>query len=133
MSKKKLINPPSPRSGKAPFAQGVQVGETLYVSGQIAQDPNGQIVGVGDMVAQAHQVFTNIEGILIEAGSSLVDLVKITCYVSDMRHYADYSKVRSEIFPDADIASATVISPGFVNPDALIEIEAIAVIGSGNK
>ena len=132
MPQKKLINPPSPRAGKAPFAQGVQVGETLYISGQIAQDAHGQIVGVGDMVAQARQVFANIEGVLTEAGSSVADVVKITCYVSDMRHYADYSKVRSEIFPDADIASATVISPGFVNPDALIEIEAIAVLGCGH-
>jgi len=131
MPQKKLINPPSPRAGKAPFAQGVQVGETLYVSGQIAQDADGQIVGVSDMVAQARQVFANIDAVLKEAGSSLKDVVKITCYVSDMRYYADYSKVRAELFPDADIASATVISPGFVNPDALIEIETIAVVGSG--
>ena len=131
MPQKKLINPPSPRAGTPPFAQGVQVGETLYVSGQIAQDIDGKIVGVGDMVAQAHQVFSNIERVLKEAGSSFGDVVKITCYVSDMRHYADYSKVRAKVFPDADIASATVISPGFVNPDALIEIETIAVVGSG--
>ncbi|PPR58534.1 MAG: 2-iminobutanoate/2-iminopropanoate deaminase [Alphaproteobacteria bacterium MarineAlpha4_Bin2] len=131
MSQKKLINPPSTRTSKAPFAQGVQVGETLYVSGQIAQDADGKIVGVGDMVAQARQVFTNIEVVLTEAGCSFKDVVKITCYVSDMRHYAGYSKVRAEVFPDADIASATVISPGFVNPDALIEIETIAVTGSG--
>ncbi len=109
----------------------MQVGETLYVSGQIAQDADGQIVGVGDMVAQARQVFANIDAVLKEAGSSFKDVVKITCYVSDMRYYADYSKVRAELFPDADIASATVISPGFVNPDALIEIETIAVVGSG--
>jgi 2-iminobutanoate/2-iminopropanoate deaminase len=131
MPKKKLINPPSPRAGKAPFAQGVQVGETLYVSGQIAQDADGQIVGVGDMNAQARQVFANIEAVLKEAGSSFRDVVKITCYVSDMRHYTAYGKVRSELFPNADISSATVISPGFVNPDALIEIETIAVVGCG--
>ena len=106
MPQKKLINPPSPRAGKAPFAQGVQVGETLYVSGQIAQGADGKIVGVGDMLAQARQVFANIEGVLTEVGSSFKDVVKITCYVSDMRHYEDYSKVRAEIFPDADIASA---------------------------
>ncbi len=132
MPQKKLINPPSPRADKAPFAQGVQVGETLYVSGQIAQGADGKIVGVGDMLAQARQVFANIEGVLTEVGSSFKDVVRITCYVSDMRHYEDYSKVRAEIFPDADIASATVISPGFVNPDALIEIETIAVVGSGS-
>ena len=131
MHQKKLINPRSPRVGKAPFAQGVQIGETLYVSGQIAQDANGQIVGVGDMDAQARQVFANIEAVLKEAGSSFGDVVKITCYVSDMRHYGEYGKVRAELFPNADIASATVISPGFVNPDALIEIETIAVVGCG--
>jgi 2-iminobutanoate/2-iminopropanoate deaminase len=131
MPKKKLINPPSPRAGKAPFSQGVQVGETLYVSGQIAQDADGQIVGVGDMDAQARQVFANIEAVLKEAGSSFCDVVKITCYVSNMRHYTAYGKVRSELFPNADISSATVISPGFVNPDALIEIETIAVVGCG--
>ena len=43
MPQKKLINPPSPRAGKTPFAQGVQVGETLYVSGQIAQDKTARL------------------------------------------------------------------------------------------
>ena len=131
MPQKNLINPPLERSTKAPFAQGVQVGEMLYISGQIAQDPKGNLVGTGDMVAQARQVFANIESVLTEAGSSLKDVVKITCYVSDMRYYGDYSRVRAEIFPAADIASATVISPGFVHPDALIEIETIAVLGCG--
>ena len=132
MPKKKLINPPPSSDRKAPFAQGVQVGETLYISGQIAQNAHGQIVGVGDMDVQARQVFTNIEAVLREAGSSFRDVVKITCYISDMRHYRAYSKVRSELFPNSDIASATVISPGFVNPDALIEIETIAVVNCGS-
>ena len=132
MYQKKIVNPESSRTSKAPFAQGVQVGETLYISGQIAQDANGKIVGIGDMLAQARQVFSNIESVLTEAGSSFRDVVKITCYLSDMRYYEDYSKVRAEIFPDADIASATVVSPGFVDPDALIEIEAIAVLESNN-
>ena len=128
MPEKLLINPPSSHQNKPPFSQGVLVEGTLYISGQIAQNQDGRIVDVGDMAAQARQVFSNIERVLVEAGSSFEDVVKITCYISDMRYYADYSKVRSEIFPNADIASATVVSPGFVDPDAIIEIEAIAVL-----
>ena len=94
----------------------------------MARNQDGRIVDIGDMAAQARQVFSNIERVLSEVGSSFGDVVKITCYISDMRYYADYSKVRSEIFPNADIASATVVSPGFVDPDAIIEIESIAVL-----
>ena len=128
MPEKLLINPPSSHQNKPTISPGVLVEGTLYISGQIAQNQDGRIVDVGDMAAQARQVFSNIERVLVEAGSSFEDVVKITCYISDMRYYADYSKVRSEIFPNANIASATVVSPGFVDPDAIIEIETIAVL-----
>ena len=132
MPKKKLINPPSPRAGKAPFSQGVQVGETLYVSGQIAQDADGQIVGVGDMDAQARQVFANIEAVLAEAGATLEDVVKITTYITDMSAYAAFSEVRAEMFPNAGMASATVAGAVLVSDDFMVEVEAIAVKGSGD-
>mgnify|MGYP001028576805 CR=1 FL=1 len=128
MPEKLLINPPSSHQNKPTISPGVLVEGTLYISGQIARNQDGRIVDVGDMAAQARQVFSNIERVLSEVGSSFEDVVKITCYISDMRYYADYSKVRSEIFPNADIASATVVSPGFVDPDAIIEIETIAVL-----
>ena len=131
MTAKKLINPPSPRAGQAAFAQAVQVGETIYVSGQVAQDADGNVVGIDDMAAQSRQVFKNIADVLTHAGSSMRDVVKITCYVSDMSRYGEYDAVRREVFPDAAIASATVIRPGFVKEGCLIEIETIAVTGSG--
>ena len=128
MPKKVLINPASSHQNKPTISTGVLVEGTLYISGQIARNKDGRIVDIGDMAAQARQAFSNIERVLGEVEASFEDVVKITCYISDMRYYADYSKVRSEIFPNADIASATVVSPGFVDPDALIEIEAIAVL-----
>jgi len=131
MPAKKLLNPDWPRSSSADFAQGIQVGETIYVSGQVAQAPDGNLVGEGDMAAQARQVFANIEAVLALGGASLHDIVRITTYVTDMSQYAGYASVRKALFPAADIASATVASPMLVRDGFLIEIEATAVVGAG--
>ncbi len=131
MTKKVALNPDWPRAANAGFAMGMQVGDTVYVSGQVALDGDGNIVGVGDMSAQARQVFDNIEAVLAEAGATMADIVKITTYVTDMARYAEYNAVRAAVFPDARIASATVTSPRLVKPEYLVEVEATAVIGSG--
>lgn len=127
---KEILNPDWPRSAKADFAQGIKCGDTIHVSGQVAQAPDGSMVGAGDMEAQARQVFANIEAVLAEGGAGLNDIVRITTYVTDMSQYAGYAKVRKELFPAADIASATVASPELVRPGFLIEIEATAVLGA---
>lgn len=107
------------------------VGETIYVAGQAALDANGKVVGVGDMKAQTRQTFANIATVLKEAGATLDDVVKITTYITDMSRYAEYSAVRKETFINHLPASATVASPALVFSELLIEIEAIAVKGSG--
>lgn len=131
MPRKVVLDPGWPRARKAGFAMGTQVGDTIYVAGQVAQDPDGALVGKGDMKAQARQVFANIEAVLAVAGATMEDVVKITTYVTDMSKYADYSAVRAEVFPKADIASATVASPTLVRDGFLVEVETIAVVGAG--
>lgn len=131
MTKKKVLNPDWPRAKTAGFAQAVQVGDTIYVAGQVAQDPDGGLVGEDDMTRQAEQIFANIETILSLANAGLNDIVKITTYVTSMERYGDYAKVRARFFPTAELASATVASPELVRPGFLIEIEAIALVGAG--
>ncbi len=133
MPGKFILDPGWPRAKAAGFAMGTQVGDTIYVAGQIAQDPDGKLVGAGDMKAQARQVFANIEAVLAVAGATMKDVVKITTYVTDMSKYADYSAVRAEVFPRADIASATVAAPSLVRDGYLVEVETIAVIGAGGN
>lgn len=132
MTTKTILNPTWPRAAKSGFAMGMQVGDTIYVSGQVSLDPDGNVVGVGDMTAQARQVFGNIEAVLAEAGATMDDIVKITTYVTDMERYAEYNAVRAEVFPDARIASATVTSPRLVKPEYLVEVEATAVVDSSS-
>lgn len=131
MSRKIILDPGWPRARTAGFAMATRIGDTVYVAGQVAQDPDGKLVGAGDMAAQARQVFANIEAVLAVAGATMKDVVKITTYVTDMTKYADYSAVRAEVFPDAAVASATVAAPTLVREGFLIEVESIAVIGAG--
>jgi enamine deaminase RidA (YjgF/YER057c/UK114 family) len=131
MAKKIVLNPGWPRAKNPGFAQATQVGDTIYVAGQVAQDPDGNLVGPNDMAAQSRQVFANIEAILAVAGATMSDVTKITAYVTDMSRYGEYSAVRAEVFPKAQMASATVASPTLVRSDFLVEVEAIAVVGCG--
>ena len=131
MMKKILLDPHAPRAKKPPFAMGVQIGDTVYVSGHVSQDENGNVVGEGDMTAQARQVFANIEAVLAESNAAMEDVVKITTYITDMSHYAEFNAVRAEVFPNAGMASATVAGVELVLPEYLVEVETIAVIGSG--
>ncbi|MDE0812855.1 MAG: RidA family protein [Alphaproteobacteria bacterium] len=132
MTKKILLDPLAPRAKPVPFSMGVKVGDTIYVSGHVAQDANGKVVGKGDMAAQTRQVFANIEAVLAEAGATLEDVVKITTYITDMSAYAAFSAVRAEMFPNAGMASATVAGAVLVSDDFMVEVEAIAVKGSGD-
>ncbi|MDE0795889.1 MAG: RidA family protein [Alphaproteobacteria bacterium] len=131
MMKKILLDPHAPRAKKPPFAMGVQIGDTVYVSGHVSQDENGNVVGEGDMTAQTRQVFANIEAVLAESNATMEDVVKITTYITDMSHYAEFNAVRAEVFPNAGMASATVAGVELVLPEYLVEVETIAVIGSG--
>lgn len=120
-------------SRQAAFAQGVDVDGLVFVSGMVGLDDEGALVGAdGDMRAQALQTFRNIEKVLAEADMSLNDIVKINCYVTDGSKYHDYAAVRAELFTGNLPASATVIVAGLVVPGALLEIDAVAIKGSGN-
>ena len=112
------------------FAPGVAVeGKRLiFVSGNVAVDASGQLVGKGDVGAQTRQIFRNIEAVLAEAGATLRDVVKITTFIVPMDRYAEFAAVRAEVFGGKYPASSTVGVSSLVSPDYLIEIEAIAVV-----
>ena len=115
--------------GKTPnpaFPPGVQVGEFLFVSGHASTDASGNLVGLGDCEVQTRQVMSNIRTVLEAAGGSMADVIKITCFLTDVADYAAYGKVRIETFPNAPPASSTVIVAGLVRPEFLVEVEAVA-------
>jgi enamine deaminase RidA (YjgF/YER057c/UK114 family) len=107
----------------------VPVGRLIFISGTVALDETGNVIGKGDMEAQARAVFRQIEKLLQEDGATLGDLVKITAFVTDMSQYVKFASVRKEVFGAGPYpASATVGVSGLVKDGLLVEVEAIAVI-----
>ena len=124
---RRTIDPGWAWDDRLPLSQAKQVGNTIYVSGQIAYNAEGKLVGEGDMKAQTRQVFENISDILESAGGSLRDVVKINTYITDGSKFMDMLAVRSEIFGDDPPASTAVVVAGLAFPELLIEVEAIAI------
>ena len=93
------------------YSAGIAVasGRTVFISGTVALDDGGQVIAPGDMEAQSREVFRKIGGLLKEVGATFDNVVKISTFVTDMSRYADFAKVRGEVFGDGPYpASATV-------------------------
>jgi 2-iminobutanoate/2-iminopropanoate deaminase len=103
-------------------------GQLLYISGQVARDTDGNVVGKGDMHIQARQVFQNLRQVLQAAGGDFKDLMKITTYITNIEDFPALTEVRSEVFQGELPASTLIVVKGLFNPDFLIEIEGIAAI-----
>ena len=110
------------------LSPGIQVGDTLYVSGQIAVDASGKLVGEGDCEAQTRQVMANIRAVVEAAGGTMANVVKTTGFLTDSADYPAYNKVRMETFPEKPPASSTVIVSALVRPELLVEVEAVVYL-----
>lgn len=111
------------------YSQVVKAGNTIYIAGQVAQDERGQLVGPGDFVAQANQVFENLGKALAAAGAGFGDLVKTTIFVTDPRYREALRDVRNTYLGSTPPpASTLVVVAGLALPEYLLEIEAVAVV-----
>ncbi|MFW2367792.1 MAG: RidA family protein [Desulforhopalus sp.] len=103
-------------------------GKVLHISGQVSEDADGEIVGAGDIKAQTRQVLNNIGKILAAVGGHMSDIAKVTVFIKDMSMLDAIHRVRAEFFTPPYPASSLVQVVELVNPEFLIEIEAVAVI-----
>ncbi len=110
------------------FTDAVAAGGLLFVSGIVPVDDAGRLVGDDDVVAQARQVFANMEAVLASAGCSFADVVKVTVFLTDVNDRPSVNPVRQEVFGETRPASTLVEVSALVIPGARIEVEAIAVL-----
>jgi len=113
------------------FAQATMVeakGRLVFISGMLAKGPDGKIVGPGDIEAQTRQVCENLKAAVEAAGGTLDDICRVDVYIRNMEHFPQIHKVRREYFTGTPPASTMVEVTKFTTPDALIEINAIAVL-----
>jgi enamine deaminase RidA (YjgF/YER057c/UK114 family) len=130
--KQERVDPGWAWTKKLNISAGVKVGDTVYLSGTVAFDHNGNVVGTGSVYEQSKQVFSNIEEALESTGASMSDVIKITTFLTDISGYGEFGKARTEAFPKGVPASAAYETSALIKPELLVEVEAIAVIGSGD-
>ncbi len=125
MSEQEIIATDKAPAAIGPYSQAVKSGGFLFLSGQIAINPDNNELIDGDVKAEVKQIFANIEAVLKEAGLRLEDVVKTTIFVADMQKFSEVNEVYSSCFkehrPARSCVEASALPKG-----VSVEIEAIA-------
>jgi len=111
----------------APYSAGMKIGNTVYVSGTIPNDAEGNVVGKGDMVAQTEHVLKSIKRVLEAAGGSMEDVVMNHIFITDYANYGTMNEVYGRYFEKTRPARYCIKSE-LIHPDWLVEIASVAVL-----
>ncbi len=114
------------------LSQGIRVGHLLFISGQAGYSDTGGIVE-GGFDSQAERAFANLDRALRAGGSSLSDIVKVTIFLTDMGNFSKVVDLRRRYFTPPYPADTIVEVKGLYTPEAMIEIEAVAVVSAAAK
>ena len=127
---KEIIATPTPLGTPPVLSQGVKItgGSLVFISGQVARNAQGEVVGKGDIVAQTRHVIESLNAVLKDAGATLEDVIKVNVYLTDISTHALVTQTRREYFKRDFPTSTLVEVKSLANPDFLIEIEAVAAI-----
>jgi 2-iminobutanoate/2-iminopropanoate deaminase len=112
------------------YAQALKVGDTVYVSGQVSHDDNGNIVGLGNMEAQMRQAYANIRKVLAQYGATMDNIVDEILFVTDMNTaFAAAVKCREDVFFGTPVVASTIIQiQRLAFPELMIEIKCVAKV-----
>jgi 2-iminobutanoate/2-iminopropanoate deaminase len=112
------------------YSQAVRVDNTIYVSGQVSHDDNGNIVGQGDMGAQMRQAYANVEKVLAQYGATIDNIVDEVLFVTDMdAAFAARVKCRQEVFSGNPVLASTIVQiQRLAFPELMVEIRCICKV-----
>lgn len=112
-----------------PYCQVVRAGSLVFIAGQVALDEDWQVVGRGDALLQAEQVWRNLERAAVAAGGKVTDIVKITVFLADIRDAAAEMHVRARYFEKGRWPVCTQVQVANLGlPELLMEVDAVAVV-----
>ena len=121
---KKIISTENAPAAIGPYSQAVQSGDFLFVSGQIAFDPQtGELVG-GDIEVQTKRVMENLKAIIEAAGLSMANVVKCSCFLDNMEDFVRFNSVYENYF-DEDPPARVTVEVSRLPKDVLVEVSAI--------
>jgi len=110
------------------YSRAVRVGNTVEVTGTVATDDSGTVVGKGSPYEQTKFILQKIERVLKQAGASLTDVVRTRMFVTDITRWEEYGKAHGEFFGTIKPCTTMVEIAKLIESDYLIEIEASAII-----
>lgn len=122
--KKEIISTTNAPAAVGPYSQAVKIGDFLYTSGQIALDPATGVLAPAEIEVQSEQVMKNLAAVLEAAGYTFDEVIKTTCFLQDMGHFAAFNAVYEKYFvskPARSCVAAAALPKG-----ALVEVELIA-------
>jgi len=126
MTLERITTQPDPYE---PFflSQGIRVGDLVFISGQAGYADDGRIVA-GGFRAQGEQAFSNLDRALVAGGSNLNNVAKVTIFLTDMSNFGEIVELRRKYFSEPYPTDSIVEVSSLYTPEAMIEIEAVAVV-----
>ena len=122
---KQVIHTDSAPAAIGPYSQAIQIGDLLFVSGQVPIDPSTGAIVEGDVKTQAQQSLNNLKAILNAAGTNMGAVVKTTVFLADMNDFAAMNEVYAQFFQEP-FPARSAVQAARLPKDAKVEIEAIA-------
>lgn len=110
------------------YSRAVRVGDIIETTATAAVDPDGQVIGKGDLYEQSRVALQTISDALDQLGSSIKDVVKVRVFLTDLENWEEAGRAHKEFFDEVQPASGFIGVAGFPNPDVLTEIEVTAIV-----
>ena len=127
MIKRQLVSSGTIWEQKYGYSRAVRVGNVVAVAGTTAVDETGAVIGAGSPAEQARFIYKKIDRALAQAGASLVDVVRVRTFITDISRWEEVARVQGEVFSEIRPAATLVEVSAFIAPELLVEIEVDAI------
>ncbi|NKI73495.1 RidA family protein [Dickeya sp. CFBP 2040] len=125
---KSKINTELAPAAIGPYSQAIQFGNLIFTSGQLPLDPATMKFPDGGIKEQTAQSLKNVQSILEKCGSTMGNVIKTTCFLSDMAHFSDFNKIYEDFFGTDTAPARSCIQAAKLPMGALVEVEVVAYI-----
>ncbi len=130
--RRRIVVPQVPEPPPGYWSNCYVIGDLVVMAGMVGKDEKNELVGPNDALAQSIQAFARMKLFIEAAGGRMHDIIKLNAFLSDIRHRLAFVEARQQFFKD-DFPPCTVVGgTSFAQPEFLVEVDAWAIIGSGD-